>query len=169
MIRPSERWQVADTLSGNKAFPGDVRQRTDESVVVPIHERHGRDESSNRSPAAVHDFTSLVADDANRGGEHRSVGAVRRAVESVAAALASRFEVGDRKGSRLTCARWRRSRRSDVAGGVRPASGVGTTWLAVRATADSVVGKRAVLRAAHGTLVAVELQTSRRGVDELKH
>ena len=170
MIRLPEHWQVADTLSGEKAFPGDVRQRTDESVVVLIHERNdGRGESSNRSPAAAHDLTSLVAHDA-RGGEHRSAGAVRQAVESFAAALASRFEMGDRKESRLTCARWRRLQRSDVVGGViRSASGVGTKWLAVRATADSVAGERPVLRVAHGILVAVELRTSRRGVNEFKH
>ena len=171
MIRLPERWQVADALSGDEALPRDVRQRTDESAAVRADERNGgRDESSNRSPAAAHDLTSLVAHDASRGGEHRSAGAVRQAVESFAAALASRFEVGDREESRLTCARWRRLQRSDVVGGViRSASGVGTKWLAVRATADSVAGERPVLRVAHGTLVAVELQTSRRGVNEFKH
>ena len=171
MIRLPERWQVADTLSGDEAFPGDVRQRTDESVPIRTNERNDRrGESSNRSPAAAHDLTSLVAHDASRGGEHRSAGAVRQAVESFAAALASRFKVADREQSRLTCDRWRRLQRSDVVGGViRSPSGVGTKWLAVRATADSVAGERPVLRVAHGTLVPVELQTSRRGVNELKH
>ena len=36
MIRLPERWQAANTLSGEKAFPGGVRQQTDESVVVPM-------------------------------------------------------------------------------------------------------------------------------------
>ena len=36
MIRLPERWQVADALSGDEAFPGDVRQQTDESVVFPM-------------------------------------------------------------------------------------------------------------------------------------
>ena len=170
MICLPERWQVADTLSDETALPGDVRQQTDESAVVPIRERNdGRDESSNRSPAVAHDLTSPVAHDASRGDEHRSAGAVRQAAESFAAALASRFEV-DRKGSRLTCAQWRRLQRSDIVGSVvRLASGVGTNWLPARATVDSVPGERPMLRVAHGTLVAVELQTSRRGVNELKH
>ena len=68
MIRLPERWQVADTLSGDEAFPGDVRQRTDESVPIRTNERNDRrGESSNRSPAAAHDLTSLVAHDASRG------------------------------------------------------------------------------------------------------
>ena len=171
MIRLPERWQVADTLSGDEAFPGDVRQRTDGSVAVCMNERNdGRSELSNRFPAAAHDLTSLVAHNASRGGEHRSAGAVRQDVESFVAVLASRFEVADREQSGLTCARWRRLQRSDVVGGViRPTSGVGTKWLAVQATTGSVTDERPVLRVTHRTLVAVELQMSRRGVNEFKH
>ena len=171
MIRLPERWQVADALSGDGAFPGDVWQQTDESVVVPIHERNDRrGESSTRSPVVAHNLMSLVAHDASRGGEHRSAGAVRQAVESFAAALVSCFKVGDRKQSRLTCARWRQLQRSGVVGGViRSASGVGTKWLAVRATADLAAGERPVLRVTNGILVAGELQTSRWGVNEFKH
>ena len=171
MIRLLERWQVADTLSGDEAFPGDVRQRTDESVAGWTNERNdGRSELSNRFPAAAHDLTSLVAPDASRGGEHRFAGAVRQDAESFVAVLASRFEAADREQSGLTCARWGRSQRFDVVGGAtRSTSGVGTKWLAVRATAGSVADERPVLRVIHGTLVAVELQMSRRGVNELKH
>ena len=171
MIRLPERWQVADTLSGDEAFPGDVRQRTDGSVASWTNERNdGRSELSNRSPAAAHDLTSLVAPDASRGGEHRFAGAVRQDVESFVAVLATRFEVADREQSGLTRARWRRSQRSDVVGGViRSASGFGTGWLAVLAITDSMAGKRSVLRAARGTLAAVELRTSRRGVNEPEH
>ena len=123
MIRLPKRWQVADALSGDEAFPGDVRQQTDESVVVPMHERN---------------------DERGESSEHRSAGEVRQAVESFAAALASRFEVGDRKESRLTCARWRRLQRSGVVGGViRSASGVGTKWLADRPPSQRSLGLRA--------------------------
>ena len=154
MIRLPERWQVADALSGDEALPGDVRQRTDKSAAIRTNERNGGcGESSNRSPATAHNLTSLVAHGASRGGEHRSAGAVRQAVESFAAALASRFKVADREQSRLTCARWRRLQRSDVVGGViRSASGVGTKWLTVRATADSVTGERPVSYSQHGSL-----------------
>ena len=171
MIRIPERWQVADALSGDEALPRNVRQRTDESAAVRADERNGgRDESSNRSPAAAHGLTSLVARDASRGGEHRSADVVRQAVELFAAALASRLKVVDREQSGLTCARWKRSQRPDVVGGViRSASGFDTGWLAVRATTDSMAGERPVLRVAHGTLVAVELQTSRRGVNGSEH
>ena len=170
MPPPPERRQVADTMSGDGTPPGDVWQRTDESVVVRTNGRDGRcDESSNRFPVAIHNTTSPVAHDTSRGGEHRSAGAVRQAVESFAA-LASRFEAGDRKQSRLTCARWRWLQSSDAVGGViRSASGVGTNWLAVRTAADSVTDRRPELRVAHTTSVAVELQTSRRGVDVPKH
>ena len=171
MIRLPERWQVADTLSGDEAFPGDVRQRTDESVAGWTNERNdGRSELSNRFPAAAHELTSLVAHNASRGGEYQSAGAVRQAAESLVAVLASRFEAADREQSGLTCARWRRSQRLDVVGGViRSASGFDTGWLTVRATTDSMAGKRSVLRVAHKTSVAVELQTSRPGVNELEH
>ena len=88
--------------------------------------------------------------------------------KTFAATLASRFEAGDRKQSRFTWARWRRLRCSDITGSVtRPASDIGTKRFAVRATADSVAGEKPVLGVAHGTLV--ELQTSRQGVNELKH
>ena len=171
VIRLPERWQVVDALSGDEALPRDVRQRTDESAVVRTNERNGgHGESSNRGPAGAHDRTSPVAHDASRGGKHRSAGAVRQAVESFAAALASRFEVGDRKESRLTCARWRRSQRPDDVGGViHSASGFDTGWLVVRATADSVADERPALRVAHRTSVVVELQTSRRGANGLKY
>ena len=168
-IRLPERWQVADALSGDEAPLGDVRRRTDESAAVRTSERNdGRDESSNRTPVAAHDLTSVVAHDASREGEHRSAGAVRQAVEPFAAALASRFEVGDRKESCLTCARWGRLQRSDVRGTIRSASGFDTEWLTVRATTDPMAGEKPALRVAH-VLVAVELQTSRRGVNEFKH
>jgi len=139
MIRLSERWQVASTSSGERAIPGDVRQRTDESVAIRTHERNdGRGESSDRLPAATHNSTSPVAHDASRGDGHQSVGEVRQAVESFVAALhlTSGFDIG---------------------------------WLTVRATTDSMGGARPVLRVAHRTSVAVELQTSRRGVNGLKH
>ena len=170
MIRIPKRWQAADTPSTDEAFTRDVRQRTDGSVTVWINERNDEcGESSNRFLAAAHDLTSLVAHNASRGGEHRSAGAVRQAVEPFIAVLASRFEVGDREQSGLTRARWRQSQRSDVVGGViRSASGFGTGWLAVRATTDSMAGERFVLRVAHA-LVAVELRTSRRGVNEPEH
>ena len=170
MIRIPERCQVADARSGDGALPRDVRQRTDESAAVRTNERNdGYDESSNRTPAVAHDLTSLVAHDASREGEHRSAGAVRQAVESFAAALASRFEVGDRKESCLTCARWGRLQRSDVVGSaIRSASGFDTEWLTARATTDPMAGEKPALRVAH-VLAAVELRTSRRGVNEFKH
>ena len=170
MIRLAERWQVADTLAGGEAFPGDVRQRTDESVAIWTNERDNeRGKLSNQFPAAAHELTSLVAHNASRGGKHRSAGAVRQDTESFVTVLASRFEVADREQSGLTRARWRRSQRSDVVGGViRSASGFGTGWLAVRATTDSMAGERFVLRVAYA-LVAVELRTSRRGVNEPEH
>ena len=170
MIRLPERWQVADALSGDGAFPGDVRQRTDESAVVRTNERNGgRSESSNRAPVAAHDLTSPVVYNASREGEHRSAGVVRQAAELFVAVLASRFEVVDREQSGLTCARWKRSRRPDVVGGaIHSTSGFGTGWLTVRATTDSMADERPALRVAHA-LVAVELQTSRRGVNGPEH
>jgi hypothetical protein len=169
-IRLPERLQVADALSGDEAFPGDVRQRTDESAAVRTNERNGGcDESSNQFPAVARDLTSLTVYSASREGEHRSAGVVRQAVELFAAALASRFEVGGRKESCLTCARWGRLQRSDVVGGaIRSASGFDTEWLTVRATTDPMAGEKPALRVAH-VLVAVELQTSRRGVNEFEH
>ena len=171
MIRLPERWQVADTLSGDEAFPGDVRQRTDESVAIWTNERNdGRSESSNRFPAAAHDLTFLVAHNASRGGEYRSAGAVRHDVESFVAVLASRFEVADREQRGLTCVRRRRSQRPDVVGDViRSVSGFSTRWLIVRATTDPTAGERPVLRVAHRTLVAVEFQAPRRGVNGTEH
>ena len=171
ITRLPERWQVADTLSGDEAFPGDARQRTDESVAIWTNERSdGRGKLSNQFPAAAHDLTSLVAHSASRGGEHRSADVVRQAVELFAAALASRFEVVNREQSGLTCARWKRSQRPDVVGGmIHSASGFGTGWLTVRATADSMADERPALRVAHRTSVAVELQTSRRGVNGPEH
>jgi hypothetical protein len=171
MIRFPERWQVANTLSGEKAFPGDVWQRTDESAVVRTNERNDeRGESSNQFPAATRNPVSLVTHDASRGNEQQSAGAVRQAAESFVAVRASRFEAADREQSGLTCARRRRSQRPDAAGGViHSASGFDTGWLVVRATADSMAGERPALRVAHRTSVAVELQTSRRGVSEFKH
>ena len=170
MIRIPKRWQAAVTPSTDEAFTRDVRQRTDESAAVRINKRSGgRDESGDQFPAAAHDLTSPVAHDVSREGEHRSADVVRRTVESFAAALASRFEVGDRKKSRLACAWWRRLQRPGVIGGmIHSTSDFGTGWLTVRATADSVAGERAVLRVAHA-LVVVELQASRRGVNEFKH
>ena len=170
MIRLPERWQVADALSGNGAFPGDVRRRTDESAAVRTNEQNGgRGESSNRFPTAAHDLTSPVVYNASREGEHRSAGVVRQAAELFVAVLASRFEVVDREQSGLTCARWKRSQRPDVVGDVlHPASGFDTGWPTIRATADSMADERPALRVAHA-LVAVELQTSRRGVNEFKH
>ena len=97
MIRLPERWQVASTLSGEKAFPGDVQQRTDESVAIRTSERNdGRGESSNRGPAAAYDRTFPVARGASREGEHRSAGAVRQTVESfiVVRHSASGFDTG---------------------------------------------------------------------------
>ena len=171
MIHLPERWQVADALSGNGAFPGDVRRRTDESAAVRTNERNGgRGESSNRFPTATHDLTSPVVYNASREGEQWSAGVVRQAAELFVAVLASRFEVVDREQSGLTCARWKRSQRPDIVGGmIHSASGFGTGWLTVRATADSMADERPALRVAHGTLVAVELQTSRRGVNEPEH
>ena len=169
-IRLPERWQVADALSGNGASPGDVRQRTDESAAVRTNEQSGgRSESSNRFPAAAHDLTSPVVYNASREGEQRSADVVRQAAELFVAVLVSRFEVVDREQSGLTCARWKRSQRPDVVGGViHPASGFDTGWPTVRAITDSVADERPALRVAHA-LVAVELQTSRRGVNEFKH
>ena len=170
MIRLPERWQVASTLSGEKAFPGDVRQRTDESAAVRTDERNGgRSESSNRFPTAAHDLTSPVVYNASREGEQRSAGVVRQAAELFVAVLASRFEVVDREQSGLTCVRWKRPQRPDVVGDViHPASGFDAGWPTVRATTDSMADERPTLRVAHA-LVAVELQTSRRGVNEFKH
>ena len=169
-IRLPERWQVADALLGDGAFPGDVRQRTDESTAVRTDERDGgRGESSNRSPAAAHDLTSPVAYNAGRESKHRSAGVIRQAAELFVAVPASRFEVVDREQSGLTCVRWKRSQRPDVVGDViHPASGFDTGWPTVRATTDSMADERSVLRVAHA-LVAVELQTSRRGVNEFEH
>ena len=171
MIRLPKRWQVADTLSGDKAFPGDVQQRTDGSVAVWTNERNdGRGESSNRFPVAAYDPTSLVAHDTSRGGKRWSAGAVRQDAESFVAVLASRFEVADREQRGLTCVRRRRSQRPDVVGDViRSVSGFSTMWLIVRATTDPTAGERPVLRVAHRTLVAVEFQTPRRGVDGTEH
>jgi len=171
MIRLPERWQVASTLSGEKAFPGDVRQRTDESAAVWTNERNGgRGEPSNQFPAATHNPTSLVAHDTSRGDEHQSAGAVRRTAEPFVAVLASRFEAADRERNGLTCARRRRLQRPDAVGGmIHSASGFDTGWLTVRATTDSMAGERPVLRVAHKTSVVVELQTSRRGVNGLKY
>ena len=170
-IRLPECRQIAGTLSGDRVLPRGARQRTDESAAVRTDERDGgRGEASNRVPAVARDLTSLVARDASQEGEHRSAGAVRQAVESFAAALASRFEVVDREQSGLTCARWKRSQRPDIVGGmIHSASGFGTGWLTVRATTNSMADERPALRVAHGTLVAVELQTSRRGVNEPEH
>ena len=170
MIRLPERWQVADALSGDGAFPGDVRQRTDESAAVRTNERNGgRSESSNRVPAAAHDLTSPVVYNASRESEHRSAGVVRQAAELFVAVLASRFEVVNREQSGLTCARRKRSRRPDVVGGaIHSTSDFGTGWLTVRATTDPMVDERPALRVAHA-LVAVELQTLRRSVNEFKH
>ena len=169
-IRLPERWQVADALSGNGAFPGDVRQRTHESAAVRTNKRNGgRSESSNRVPAAAHDLTSPVVYNASREGEHRSAGVVRQAAELFVAVLASRFEVRDREQSGLTCARWKRPQRPDVVGDViHPASGFDAGGLTVRVTTDSMTDERPALRVAHAR-VAVELQTSRRGVNEFKH
>jgi hypothetical protein len=170
MIRPPERWQVADALAGGEAFLGDVWQRTNESAAAWTNEQSdGRGESGSRFPAAAHGRTSLVAHNANRGGEHRSAGAVRHAVEPFVAVLVSRFKIADQEQSGLTRARWRRSQRSDVIGEVkRSTSGFGAGWLAVRAATGSMAGERPVLRAACA-LVAIELRTSRRGVDEFEH
>ena len=171
MIRLPERWQVASMLSGEKAFPGDVQQRTDKSVTIRTNERNdGRGESSNRLRAATHNPTSPVAHDASRGDEHQSAGAVQQAAESFVAVLASRFEAADRERNGLTCARRRRLQRPDAVGGmIHSASGFDTGWLTVRATTDSMAGGRPISRVAHKTSVAVELQTSRRSVNGLKH
>ena len=171
MIRLPERWQVADALSGDEALPGDVRRRTNGSAAVRTNERNGeRGESSNRSPTAAHDLTPLFVYNVTREGEHRSADGVRQTAGSFVAVLASRFEAADREQSGLTWARRRRSQRPDTAGGViHSASGFDTGWLAVRATADSVADERPTLRVVHRTLMAVELQTSRQSVDELKH
>ena len=169
MIRLPERWQVVDTPSDNDSSPGDGRQRTDEPAVRTNERNGGRGESSNRGPAAAYDRTFPVARGASREGEHRSAGAVRRDAGSFVAPLASRFEVADREPSGLTRPRWRRSQRPDVVGSVaRSASGFGTVWLPARATTDSMAGERSASRVAHAP-VAVELQTSRRGVDEPEH
>ena len=170
MIRLPERWQVADAPSGNGAFPGDARQRTDESAAVRTDERNGGcGESSNRFPAAAHDLTFPVIYDASREDEHRSAGVVRQAAELFVAVLASRFEVVNREQSGLTCVRWKRPQRPDVVGGViHPASGFDAGWPTVRATTDSMADERPALRVAHA-LVAVELQTSRRGVNGPEH
>ena len=166
MIRIPERRQVADALSGDEALPGDVRQRTDESAAARTSERNGgRDESSNQFPTVARDFTSLIAYSPSQEGEHRSAGVVRRAAESSVAVLAGRSEVVNREQSGLTRARWKRPQRPDVVGGViHSASGFDTGWLTVRATTDSVADERPALRVAHA-LVAVELRTSRRGVN----
>ena len=166
MIRTPERWQVADTLSGDEALPRDARQQADESAAVWMNERNsGRDESSIQFPAVARDLTSLIVYSASQEGERRSAGVVRRATESFAAVLASRFGVVGREQSGLTRARWKRPQRPDVVGDmIRLASGFDTERLTVRATTDSMADKRPALRVAHA-LVAVELQTSRRGVN----
>jgi len=139
MIRLPERWQVASALSCEKAVPGDVRQRTDESVAIRTHERNdGRGELSDRLLAATHSSPSPVAHDASRGDEHQSAGVVRQAIESFVAISHS-------------------------------TSGFDIEWLTVRASTDSMVDKRPVLRVAHNMSMAVELQTSKPGVNELKY
>ena len=170
MIRIPERWQVADTLSGDEALPRDAQQQADESAAVRTNERNGgRDEPSNQFPAVARDLTSLIVYDASQEGEHRSAGVVRQAVESFIAVLASRFGVVGREQSGPTRARWKRPQRPDVVGGViHPASGFDTGWPTVRATTDSMADERPALQVAHA-LVAVELQTSRRDVNEFKH
>ena len=128
MIRLPERWQVVNALSGEKAFPGDVRQRTDESVPIRTNERNdGHGESSNRLPIAAYARPSLVAHNMSRGGDNVAEGAIRST------------------------------------------SGFGTGSLAVRATADSMADERLVLLVAYTTLVTVELQASRRGVNGPEH
>ena len=171
MIRLPERLQVADALSGGEALSGSVRRRTDRSTAVGTNERSdGRGESSNRSPAAAHDLTPLFAYDVTLEGEHRSVDGVRRAGESFVDILASRFEAGDRGQSGIACARWKRARRPDIVGGViRSAGGFDAGWPTVRATTDSMADESPALRVAHGTSVAVELQTPGRGVDGFDH
>ena len=162
MTRLPEGWQAANTLSGETALPEDAQQRTNESAAIRTNERDGgRGESGDQSP---------VAHDASQGDGHRSAGTGRQAAGSSVAVLTSRFGATDREQSGLTCARRRRSRRPDaVVGVIHSASGVGTEWLAVRATADSVADEKPTLRVAYETSVAVEVQTSRRGVNEFTH